>query len=289
METKLSSIERAKKWPGAEFIDNDILLVESPSNAPFPHNGRQMSFILVGLCKRGHASYTVDTIERHVHAGEALIIGEGHIVDHFAPSADLDGLCIMISKEFFSETISNVSDFSSLLLFSLTNPVVALSPHEQQLFEHYFELIRDKIGHSENRYRRHVVRALILAMLYDMGNLIYQGIVTDDGNKGRAYHIFTKFILLVERFHCRERRVSWYADHLNITAKYLSETVKSISQITPSDWIDRYVILKMRLLLKQSDKSIKEIAEELRFPNQSFMGKFFKEHTGMSPSAFRKQ
>ena len=45
----------------------------------------------------------------------------------------------------------------------------------------------------------------------------------------------------------------------------------------------------MRLLLKQSDKSIKEIAEELRFPNQSFMGKFFKEHTGMSPSAFRKQ
>ena len=87
METKLSSIERAKKWPGAEFIDNDILLVESPSNAPFPRNDRQMSFILVGLCKRGHASYTVDTIERHVHAGEALIIGEGHIVDHFAPSA----------------------------------------------------------------------------------------------------------------------------------------------------------------------------------------------------------
>lgn len=288
MDIKLSSMERAKKWPGAEYIGDDILLVESPSQAPFPHNGRQMTFNLVALCTKGHASYTVDTVERHVSAGEVLIIGEGHYVDNFAPSADLDGLCMMVSEDFFSETISNVADFSSFLLFSLTNPVVPLSEHDQALFSNYFQLIRDKIGDTQSYYRRNVVSALILAMLYDMGNVIYQGIQADEKLKGRAYSIFTKFIQLVEQHHRKERRVSWYAGELNITPKYLSETIKGVSLITPNEWIDRYVILEMRLLLKRSDKTIKEIAKELDFPNQSFMGKFFKEHTGISPSAYRK-
>ena len=74
-----------------------------------------------------------------------------------------------------------------------------------------------------------------------------------------------------------------------ITAKYLSETVKQVSKRTPNEWIDSYVTLEVRVLLKNSTKAIKEIALELNFPNQSFLGKFFKEHVGMSPSAYRKK
>ena len=61
-----------------------------------------------------------------------------------------------------------------------------------------------------------------------------------------------------------------------------------ISKRTPNEWIDSYVTLEMRTMLKNSSKSIKEIAKELNFPNQSFMGKYFKEHVGMSPSEFRR-
>ena len=55
-----------------------------------------------------------------------------------------------------------------------------------------------------------------------------------------------------------------------------------------NEWIDNYVTLELRVLLKDSTKSIKEIAEELNFPNQSFLGKYFKEHVGMPPSEYRK-
>ena len=75
---------------------------------------------------------------------------------------------------------------------------------------------------------------------------------------------------------------------MNITAKYLSESVKAISRRTPNAWIDYYVTLEMRVMLKNTAKSIKEIANELHFSNQSFMGKYFKEHVGMSPSQYRK-
>jgi len=82
--------------------------------------------------------------------------------------------------------------------------------------------------------------------------------------------------------------VSWYAQQLDITPKYLSEMVKQVSKRTPNEWIDNYVTREIRVLLKNTTKSIKDIAVEMNFPNQSFLGKYFKEHAGVSPSAYRK-
>lgn len=76
---------------------------------------------------------------------------------------------------------------------------------------------------------------------------------------------------------------------MNITPKYLLEAVKTISHRTPNEWIDYYMVQELRVALKNSVKSIKEIAAELNFPNQSFMGKYLKDHVGVSPSAYRKR
>jgi AraC-like DNA-binding protein len=83
--------------------------------------------------------------------------------------------------------------------------------------------------------------------------------------------------------------VSWYAKQLCITPKYLSEAVKAVSRRTPNEWIDDYIILELRVQLKNTTKTIKEIARDLNFPNQSFLGKFFREHVGISPLRYRRQ
>ena len=82
--------------------------------------------------------------------------------------------------------------------------------------------------------------------------------------------------------------MGWYAQQMCITPKYLSETVKQVSKRTPNDWIDHYVSLEIRVLLKNSTMSIKQIAQTLNFPNQSFLGKYFKEHVGMPPTKYRR-
>jgi AraC-like DNA-binding protein len=64
--------------------------------------------------------------------------------------------------------------------------------------------------------------------------------------------------------------------------------VKQVSCKTPNEWIDNYVTLELRVILKNTTRNIKEIAKEMNFPNQSFLGKYFKEHVGMSPSRYRK-
>ena len=81
--------------------------------------------------------------------------------------------------------------------------------------------------------------------------------------------------------------MSFYARQLNITPKYLSSVVKEVSGKTAAKWIDESVILEAKSLLKYSGMSIQEIAYCLNFPNQSFFGKYFRSHTGMTPSAYR--
>ena len=126
-------------------------------------------------------------------------------------------------------------------------------------------------------------------MIYDISNAIYRIQQLSNRTYNKAEELFNRFIKLVELRYRKERRVSWYAERLNITAKYLSESVKQVSGRTPNDWIDNYVTIELRVLLRNTNKSIKEIAKDMNFPNQSFLGTYFKEHVGVTPSAYRKE
>ena len=266
-----TNLQLAKELMGhTGFIEDDIVLSDDPSKLPMATEARRMTFILIALCQQGEARYTLDTVEHVVKQDDVIIITDRHVVDNFLSSPDLKGLFIMLSVKFFYEMMRNVSDVSSLLLFAKSHPVVSLSVREAGVFANYFSLLKEKMA--------------------DLSNVIYR---VQQGGMGRrqlrADAIFTRFIQLVEENFRKERRVSWYAKQMCITAKYLSETVKQVSKRTPNEWIDSYVTLEVRVLLKNSTKAIKEIALELNFPNQSFLGKFFKEHVGMSPSAYRKK
>lgn len=274
---------------GSDFIDGDVLLSDRLNKASMPTSPRRITFILVALCTQGECTLTVDTQKMTIRKNDVVIISDRHIVDNFQSSADADGLVMVLSVNFFYEVVSNVSDVSTLFCFSRQHPVVALNDSEVELFRSYFFMLKDKVGATENRFRRDIVRTLILAMFYDLSNVIVRVQETESKRQTRADAIFTQFIRMVETNFRRERRVGWYAEQLGITPKYLSETVKNVSRRTPNEWIDRYVTLEIRVLLKTSTKSIREIAEELHFPNQSFLGKFFREHVGVSPSTYRKK
>ena len=283
-----TSFAKARRWTSGMSLGEDLLLLDRLADAPFPTEPRRMNFILIGLCTRGRVQYRMDLQEHLVTPGDIIMASERHIIDNYMASPDLEGLCMMVSVPFYNEIIRNVSDASALFLFSRTHPVIALSPRDQQVFREYFYVIRAKMAETQNHFRRDLVRTLMLAMFYDLSDVVYRFSHSEVGRQSRADIIFTQFIKLVEE-NCRhERRVGWYAQQLCITPKYLSEMVKHTSKRTPNEWIDNYVTLELRVLLKNSAKTIKEIAEELHFANQSFLGKYFKERVGMSPSEYRR-
>ena len=282
-----TEFKKAKNWEGSVCLDDDLLLSDQINKAPMPSEPRKMNFILIGLCTKGQISYRMDTEELVVHAGELLVVSERHVIDGYKCSDDMEGLCIMMSVNFFHEIIKSVHDVSSLFVFARMQPVMKLEADEIATFTEYFQFIKQKISDNHNHFRKDLIRTLMLAMFYDVGNVIYR-VKNFDESLLRSEKVFTRFLKMVEENCKRERRVSWYAQQLNITPKYLSTAVKRISGRTAVEWIESYVTMELRVLLKNSTKSIKEITEELNFPNQSFLGKYFKEHVGMTPSAYRK-
>ena len=288
-QIKETNIALAATWEGVASIGGDIVLADQIANIPVPRDARRMNFILIMLCTRGTLKYTLDTQQITVTPGDVLLVSERHVVNNYEASPDIDGQAILMSVDFFHEIISNVSDLSAIFLYARTFPVMKLSEADAAIFSRYFEAIKNRIANNENHFRRALVRTLLLAMFYDLSSVIYQFQQEIARPQKRSEALFTRFIKLVEE-HCRhERRVGWYAEQLNITPKYLSESVKTVSRRTPNEWIDNYVLAELRVMLRNTTYSIKKITEDMNFPNQSFLGKYFKEHVGMSPSKYRRK
>lgn len=280
-------LEEAMHWAGSVSLGEGLVLTDSIAVGPVYNGPKRINYILMALCQRGEARYTIDTRQQTVRQGDLLFVSERHIVDSYQSTPDFKCLCIMVTTEFYHSFVLNVKNVSSLLLFSTENPVVKLTETEIHTYGNYYASIREKMV-AAHPYRTEVVKALLLAMFYDMSGVIWRVEQQTSKNQTRADALFARFIKLLEANFRSERRVGWYASQLSISPKYLSEVVKQVSKRTPNDWIDHYVVLELRVLLKNSTKNIKEITEELHFPNQSFLGKYFKEHVGMSPSEYRR-
>ena len=103
----------------------------------------------------------------------------------------------------------------------------------------------------------------------------------------RQSEVMMRFLQLVKS-HCREHRdVRFYADTLNMSAKYMSTLIKNASGKSALRWIEEYVILEAKAQLASTVNTVQQIAFDLNFPSQSLFGRYFKLHVGMSPSAYR--
>lgn len=283
------TIDSISKASISQRLYDDLALVDDVRTIAIPEEPKRMSCFLFGFCDKGRVDYDIDTIHQTVTPGHCIIVSSGQVIDKVDISPDCVARTVFVSQQYVQEVLTGMRDLSSIFLFSRLHPVFAMSRDDARSILSFYLLIRRKVGETTHRFRRDTVRALLQAFLYDAGNIFWKVFNTEDKRNSRGEEIFMSFIALVEKNFRHERRVGWYAREMNITPKYLSEIVRQISRRTPSDWIDSYVMLELRVALKNSNLTIKEIAAQMHFPTQSFMGKYFKEHSGLSPKEYRNQ
>lgn len=109
----------------------------------------------------------------------------------------------------------------------------------------------------------------------------------DEVKSYRVRELFNRFMMLLERDYKISRDVNYYAEQMNISSKYLTNIVNQVTGHTPKTIIDQYVILQLKLHLKRSTQSIKEMAWEFHFADVSFFCRYFKKHTGLTPQQIR--
>lgn len=200
---------------------------------------------------------------------------------------------IAISPDFMRRINIDIKNMMPLFLKFVENPALTLTPEESRSMRGMIAQIERETSGPETHFSFDIVSGLIAATIYKVGDIMYHYLAEhpegQNNSHNRAEEYFKQFTHLLGEHFREERSVGFYARQLCITPKYLTTLIKRISGQSVSEWIDNYVILEAKTLLKYSTMSIQEIAYYLNFPNQSFFGSYFKRNTGMSPSQYKAQ
>lgn len=202
-------------------------------------------------------------------------------------SHDFKPLCVACSRDAVEEFMTHVEDSFRILLAAKQTPCIQWEPEKFEQVKQTYELLRLKIQTaSENKYYYIIIRNVLLALAAECVGAIMEH-MAEIKSSSRKDTLFNAFILNVEKHHKQEHSVKFYADELFVTPKYLSAVIDELSGKGAKQWIDEYIALDAKVLLRSTKKDVQEISDELNFPDMSFFGKFFKRMVGESPKAYR--
>jgi len=233
-----------------------------------------------------------------VSAGSMLAVFPGTIARlvRRLPS-DIDAYCLFFDTKFLQGININMSAIMLPPVLKRPTPVLDLNPREVDTLTRYLDLLYINSTDVTNpQISKNIALSVLAAMFYQIVQYHHRridGMVIDgDGQGGaagcRRNDYVREFLKLVQLHHVSERSVAFYADKLFISAKYLTLLVKEATGRSAAKWIDEFVIMEAKNLLRFSGKNIQQVAYALNFSTQSSFGKYFKHLTGMSPTEFQK-
>lgn len=250
---------------------------------------------IIFFLRSGHFTVDINLHSYEVKPQSLLVNVPGNIIKLSSYAEERIGdaqlYFVLASREFMSAIRFDFNKVFQESLSLLKNPCITLSESDVALAEDYFTLAREVVQ-SDKESKKEILGSLVTSFTYLAMDVCTSAVnearKAQTPSSARVNQLFERFIALVTEYHNSERGMAFYADKLCLTPKYLSKLIKQASGRSAPDWIDSFVILEAKNMLKYSDKTIKEIVYMLHFPNQSVFYKFFKAHTGMTPSEYRK-
>lgn len=245
-------------------------------------------------CQRGSVEVSLEGCHYHIKPGDVYIYMASTLVHLLHKSEDAEGIMVEVDFYYILPIVNKVINVESQL-FMRKNPCVSLSGEQYAHFEYLLNNLWDRINaedcQKENVQYQHLKLELIKSMgqtiCYEILNMYFTNQPLQPLQQRKKDVVFQNFMLSLFRFYRKERDVSFYARMQHITPRYFSAIIKEKTGDSALQWIVRMVITEAKQLLEESDLSIKEIADQLNFPTQSFFGKYFKQYVGVSPKEYR--
>ena len=285
--SELIAMSGGEKRPG--LLGECIAANSSSQMEVFRFPGRLDAFV-IGVCTEGETTFTSNLKEYRLKKDSLFIIGPKHILQ-IQSDDRFKAHVIVITPDFLRRINIDTKHMMPLFLQFGSRPCMELTHKECTSLRSFISMVEQELEGPETDFAVEIVGGLIAATIYKVGDILTHYIEEhpelENPIHNRAEEYFKQFTELLGEHYTRERSVGYYARQLCITPKYLTTLIKRISGKSVSEWIDSYVILEAKTLLKYSNMSVQEIAYYLNFPTQSFFGSYFKPNTGMSPSQYK--
>lgn len=250
------------------------------------------------FCVKGSVSLSVNLNEYEIGDGQLIICTKGDILKVSKPQIEQDVerhiIMLVFSQRFTSDLRIDFKRILNKGLVPMLTPIIKMEESTQELISDHLRLIA-KVAIDKGELYNDSVRSLVSSLVSVLAGIWIKEVDkmssrNQDYQDTRTSHkrlVFEQFMKLVTENYSRERQMAFYADKLCLSPKYLSKLVKEVSGRHAPEWIDEYVILEAKHLLKYSDMPVKEVVYRLNFPNQTVFYKYFKAHTGLTPTEYR--
>lgn len=248
---------------------------------------------LIIYCTEGKLQIEINEQQYLIRPHDMLLCRPDLIIGNYMRSPDMKCGAVAVRKhaldDIFYFCVREDTKWWEKSNYILQHPVIHLDERQQelsQLFNRLFQIYSEdtRSGLSEN-IRRIFVQAAVFELLNWLENSIEEP--EEEPKKGRLEILFRDFVKLLRDTKGRQREVRWFAAQLAVSPKYLSVACNTVAGKPAQAFINELCVQEIKRLLRQTDRSVKEICVQMNFPSLSFFCKYTRQHLGMTAHQYR--
>ncbi|MBQ8968792.1 MAG: AraC family transcriptional regulator [Bacteroidaceae bacterium] len=246
-------------------------------------------YLCHAYCHAGFCTFSHRGRELRFQAGDCMIIPRrGDLVSHLVESPDFRVDVVYVTQEFI-EISTPATNYGIRGHFSLfENPIMRLTPEQQRICALNFDYIKHRLAQTTHHFHRDAMKNAIECMILDFFDFHAQ-LHGTDRISSQSQQLMEQFVEMLEQGDFRRNReISYYADRLCVTPKYLSEVSKKVSGLPANYWITRYTALDISRLLRDRSLSFTDISDMFGFSSLSHFSRYVQNNLGVKPSDFRE-
>ena len=284
---KTYSLSRHSRLFSVPDNSKEYLFVSS-GNRPYQEEPYRSESYAIVYIKEGGVRLNTGLISLDVDSPSIITLGPS-VIRYFTKRSDVLKMDVIFFKDtFLLERHPNRFFLDKYDFFENSDlHVLALKESYVTKFSKIFELIQLTQA-TANYHQGEIIRSYIFVLIYEI-DAYYRQHMTGQATSLRGHNLFIKFRHLLSRNYMHERKLDFYAGHLNVTPKSLSAAIKKQTGRSGGKWIDDTVILEAKVLLQNKTLTVSQISGMLNFSDQSVFGKFFRANTGIAPTEYRKE
>lgn len=249
---------------------------------------RYEEYLAHALCLGGNCSFTFNGSHFEMKEGDLMIVRKGKLLDDVKPSEDFVVKTLYVTAPFIELCTPQTNYGMKGQLSLFLNPIMNLDERQRFVCERDFRWIAYRLSQTDHTfYRELLINAVQSAILdfFDFHSVINK----ESGVSTQNATLMSRFLDMLENGNYRHNReVTYYADALCVTPKYLSEVSKKVSGYPANYWINRYTALDIARLLRDKSLSFVQISDMFHFSSPAYFSRYVQRTLGLNPTQYRE-